>query len=177
MKSNTKLIIGVIIGCMISSGVGVAAYSIASSDIKFTSDNPNWKAGNVKEAINDIYASRIPTNYSKTETVVGKWIDNKPLYQKTIVIDDLDRNWDPVYTWTSFGIQNVETILKVNSGYAHYQASGSDFWYSEINKAGSDYFTILVGPGGARIGTNYNVSAIKEVIFTVQYTKTTDQGA
>ena len=51
IKSNIKLIIGVIIGIFLTGSIGVIAYTINAKDVAFTPRNKNWNVSNVEEAI------------------------------------------------------------------------------------------------------------------------------
>ncbi len=54
IKNNIKLIIGVIIGVVLTGSVGVIAYTINARDVEFSPSNENWNVSNVEEAIDYI---------------------------------------------------------------------------------------------------------------------------
>ena len=109
-------------------------------------------------------------NYSTNEQVVGMWIDNKPLYQKTIDFGALpNANTKDL----SHGIANIDKVW-ISGGFA-YQPNG-DFanqlslcvpsslsagWYFGVNSS-------IVRCETASDRTNYSA------YVTIQYTKTTD---
>lgn len=170
MKSNIKLIIGIMIGCIISGGIGAAAYSLLSKDIQFTPDNPNWQAGNVEDALNSLYISRANNEYSTEEKVVGKWIDGKPIYQKTFILTSTTNNMENVDASSLNVDQFIDGFARVwlvDSGVSymtivHSNGTGKYIGYSETNK----FF----------YGSHNNASSQKRWRdLTVQYTKTTDQ--
>lgn len=113
----------------------------------------------------------MPTvHYSTNEQVIGTWIDNKPLYQKT-----LKGNSDPNNTSIRVDVSalDLETIcnayLVANSSTSstqdyYYDNSDHLRWYydDKVNK----YLTI-------EYGGNYPIRPF-EWCLTLQYTKTTD---
>lgn len=116
---------------------------------------------------NTIY---LPTIYSEEEKEVGVWIDNKPLYQKT-----LTGNSDPNSTSIRVNVSalNLDTIcnayLVTNSSTANtqdYYYDNADHlrWYYDDKV--NEYLTI-------EYGSSYP-SRPFEWRLTLQYTKTTD---
>ena len=58
MKSNGKLIFGILIGALVFGSIGgYAASMLSSRDITYTSTNSNFKAGNVGDALDTLYES------------------------------------------------------------------------------------------------------------------------
>ena len=58
MKSNGKIIFGILIGALIFGSIGgYAASMLSSRDITYTSTNSNFKAGNVGDALDTLYES------------------------------------------------------------------------------------------------------------------------
>ena len=88
MKKNIKIgIICFILGAIIFSGIsGVTAYTIMANSIEFQSRNNNWNVNNVGDALNSLYTMKTSEDYSTDEKRVGTWIDDKPLYQKSIIM-------------------------------------------------------------------------------------------
>ena len=103
-------------------------------------------------------------DYSETESVVGTWIDGKPIYQRTIT-DGLastaprSNTWGTVYTDT--WISTIETIvygvIMLNASSHNFTA----FWY--LYRANGNDLQIQSYIGGDTIRS-----------ITLQYTKTTD---
>ena len=62
-----KYAIGFILGAILFSGIGVAAYTLLSSDVSFSPENSKWQVGNVEDALNSLYISKTSDNYSNTE--------------------------------------------------------------------------------------------------------------
>lgn len=113
-----------------------------------------------------------PIIYSTEERVVGVWVDNKPLYQKTIVFGSITNR-----SSISIGVANVEHISVVPDGSWVNDGErplpyviGSD----ASNNIGG-YFTIGTSDTSfdVRMG-NGSASDSRNGALTVQYTKTTD---
>ena len=120
-----KYVIGFILGAVLFSGIGVAAYVLTSSDVTFTPQNSNWQVGNIQEALNSLYISKTSDNYSENETKVGTWIDGRPVYQKVImtnqfttknkawftIADVSGLNIDKLIDTTILGAQNTSSLI------------------------------------------------------------------
>ena len=114
--------------------------------------------------------------YSTEEQVVGEWIDGKPLYQKTLNIDNLS-------TGTNSIAHNIANLKKafVVSGYFTYGDGSSSISLPYMDEnSGSNSF-ISVGSINRTnlviyVGSNYSAfsSSTLQACVTVQYTKTTD---
>ena len=111
--------------------------------------------------------------YDTKEKVVGKWIDGKPIYEKVIYVDIVDRDWHNIQMDVS-----IDNIIKLKG----------------ILYRGDNYFMELQGniyPNDVERGMVYynkNDNYIKYVVLysfvdlssaylyiTIQYTKTTDE--
>ena len=183
MSKIFKYLIVFISGALVFGG-GVMAYSLLAKDIKFTSNNPKWKANNVEGAINDLFdLTRMKANnYSTDEKVVGTWINGKPLYQKTIRIAD-------------FSVPNFIDVKTVNM--SSYLNNVDDMIDAKLKftRAGFSYTGISIYASGANtisqyIGFRYSISEnllyltvpssgsdYTDIYFTIQYTKTTDSAS
>ena len=99
--------------------------------------------------------------YSTEEKVIGSWIDNKPLYRKTIDVGNLP---NATTKNISFNILNLKNIIKIE-GYA----KGPNYWlpipYSNI--------TVMCNSSVVGITTTTDRSNCTGFI-TLYYTKTTD---
>lgn len=113
-----------------------------------------------------------PIIYSTEEREIGVWVDNKPLYQKTIVFGSITNR-----SSISIGVANVEHISVVPDGSWVNDGErplpyviGSD----ASNNIGG-YFTIGTSDTSfdVRMG-NGSASDSRNGALTVQYTKTTD---
>ena len=83
MKKYIGYVIAVVIGGIITAGLGVAAYAYNANNIEYSPSDKTWKVSTVAEAINSLVNDTKGSvmNYSTDEQVVGIWIDGKPLYQ------------------------------------------------------------------------------------------------
>lgn len=98
--------------------------------------------------------------YTTDERIVGRWIDGKPLYQKTLVLNsekEIGNTWD----WTSIGVSAGDIDFYISA-----KAYNSDGTFWNVNAA-----TIS---GYIAIQTERNVDTITVKYITIQYTKTTD---
>lgn len=112
--------------------------------------------------------------YSKDERVVGYWINNKPLYQKTIIVNDIYAINNQV---VKHNIPNVEFMI-VHEASVHRTGSGLNNFYSmyypgaEIGSSGSES-TLWVNLTDINIRTADIRSGCTGYI-TLRYTKKTD---
>lgn len=108
--------------------------------------------------------------YSTTETIIGKWIDGKPIYRKVIDCGNLPNNTIKYVTHNISNINYVTKIyLAVSTGTSFYNTNmqGISGMYSEgvvIARVVSD---------NIQIGTTYNYSG-HTAYAIIEYTKTTD---
>lgn len=112
--------------------------------------------------------------YSTSEQVIGKWIDGKPLYRRTIV-QDVTANQTFQKLLTDYGINNANYIaINVGASSQHY-GSNIGAQYSPIiyYKSANDYSFANVNASGKLSIENYKSSASTYYI-TIEYTKTTD---
>lgn len=115
-----------------------------------------------------IYANE--NDYSTDETIVGKWIDGKPLYQRTV-----DCGAGPNATTKSVpcSINNLDKIVDIKGIIC---STTSDIWFKQVGHANStsDFIiSIDYNNGNIRISSGNNYSN-GNVYVTLQYTKTTD---
>ena len=100
-------------------------------------------------------------NYSTEEKQVCKWIDGKPLYQKTIIV-----NVDvPINAWTN--VINITNEIGTDIDYFYI--------LNVISSVGEQLPTDFWQKNGQNL-QNWRVSYPKKLgTLTLQYTKTTDQ--
>lgn len=105
-------------------------------------------------------------NYSTEEQIISTWIDGKPIYQKTIIIDNPTSATDAPY---AHGISNFKHLIYANVVYT--RSNGVE--YAEPIYINSGYCRTC-----AIDSTTMYISAIgdgfTQVRVTLQYTKTTD---
>ena len=112
-------------------------------------------------------------DYSTTEQVVGKWIDNKPIYRKVI---------DTTYSGTiNTNIQNLDTMVKMDvlakqtttndwRNLPWLYASGST--YGDPSWGGGFYFIFANSTIKFQLGSS--LDDISKLVIILEYTKTTD---
>lgn len=127
-------------------------------DIHNLNDRANYHDSELNNINNKSY-------YSTTEKVVGKWINNKPLYRKTTVIELSTEH--ATNTIFSSGIEDIETLVECNAVLERdrYVFMLPEFESSEFN------FVIKLN------GTNYlitNTGVTGTAYITSYYTKSTD---
>ena len=110
---------------------------------------------------NNTIIPQIPTHslaFSKTEHVVGTWIDGKPLYQKTIESDATFGNWasipldvtniDLLVEYKGF-LKNDTSIFDIffyenASNFISSNISSSNFWYKTSGITGNADAKIVI---------------------------------
>ena len=162
IKENVKLVLVAIITAIICiSGTVLAESVINANQIGYNNTT-------VKDALDGMYRiNSFQTDYSTEEKVVGRWIDGKPLYQKTITeLVTPNASYGKIYGMDNIEVINYSGILYGSN--TNITISGSNFGGSH-----SEYFDIWSDGGSFYVCTDsshYN----KSMILTIQYTKTTD---
>lgn len=130
---------------------------------------------NLVSAVNEVYQNNI---FSSNETIIGKWIDGKPLYRKTI-------------TFTTIIIENETTSIAHNIENAKNIFIDFGASFMEANIGASDYLSYnlpLIGYSGNISDKIYCYVNLADINFyangnwgpnwtkhiTLKYTKTTD---
>lgn len=109
-------------------------------------------------------------NYSTEETVIGTWIDGKPLYRKVIFIETLGKGVDLL---KSHNIENSDAIW-INESASFLsnvnEALGVNWFFST-----SDWVRTWINKdnGSIRMKSPSNLSTLSAYI-TLEYTKKTD---
>ena len=129
---------------------------------------------NLVGAINDLYQNNV---YSTDETVVGKWIDGKPIYRKVTVFLSV-----PTSSEKDLGIQNIDTIIESKVHFLSNKSEDDSFrklptLYAQNNSYGEakwagGYFIKKTGKIFFQIGNT--LANIQKCIVIIEYTKTTD---
>ena len=123
--------------------------------------------GNLKSSTYDVY--------STNETVVGKWIDGKPIYRKVVKLPNQTSNNQKITK--DLSDLNIDSVLRCN-GFAYYKTAGTghnlmSFPYTEASNA-------VIGCG--YLASEKNVVFIaydftftfEDITVIIEYTKTTD---
>lgn len=112
-------------------------------------------------------------NYSTDEHVVGTWIDGKPIYEKTLILNN--QYLSSGFTDILHGIDNIDMYVDLKGNYKNLSNSNS-LLLSHMNTNGlhlsigawcENKTTIRISAGSSMSG-NYNI------YLTIQYTKTTN---
>ena len=141
--------------------------------------NLNQVQTNVENAINSVDTAvtnlqtevNTKSTYSTTETVIGTWIDGKPIYRKVIDIGNLPNN---DYKDVAHNINNIRDFTKIDA----IINTGTGYYYS-LNMRGTsvmfaDNTTVIrADTTKIQIGTTGNYSA-QSGYAILEYTKTTD---
>ena len=104
--------------------------------------------------------------YSEEERMIGRWIDGKPLYQKTIVKDlTLSSSWQNYYDLTGIDLVNVEIDKLIRDNEPIPLAFSNIGVGSWIKRDGYLKFCVQ----GSQASEGWVLKAV-----TIRYTKTTD---
>ena len=133
----------------------------------------------IKTLIGNLKSSTYDT-YSTNETVVGKWIDGKPIYRKTMEFSTSTLSAGENYI--VHGLQNIE-LLMVNKNWSflvddhdgvvsiwqlgnsvNMDASTFSLFSCNVVWTNASTISIYIGSG----------LSLKKLIITFEYTKTTD---
>ena len=105
--------------------------------------------GNLKSSANDIY--------STNETVIGTWIDGKPIYRKVVILSS-DQEITITGTTVSHGIHYIDCPINCKAIYTG-GATTDVFWANEKNSTSGNF---------------YCAEGFEGNTFIFEYTKTTD---
>lgn len=101
--------------------------------------------------------------YSKEEQLVGAWINNKPVYQKTIELGYLPNNNSK---FIKHEIENLDIVI----GFESFGKRNTD----NINfPLSSKIISVFINPNSIQIQTDDDRANVYAYI-TLKYTKTTD---
>jgi len=110
-----------------------------------------------------------PNEYSTSEIVIGKWIDNKPLYRKTYYISALG---NATSVMQPLNISNLEDIVSIKG-----VASNSQNFFILPSYRGNDDtigIQIIVDINSGITITTGNDRTGYHAFVTIEYTKSTD---
>ena len=169
-KTNLKMIVAIIVSVIISSSItAFAAIKISATEIGYNNTT-------VAEELDSIYQTMFSNNYSTEEKQVGKWIDGKPLYQRTIRIDNPTFDNTNKQFYVNFSNVQIDTPTAVNAYYAG-TADGvlrTLEKHSKISGFGVQRNTSPVPNSFYMQATESGTYSIT-IFVTFQYTKTTDE--
>lgn len=112
--------------------------------------------------------------YSTDEQIVGRWIDGKPLYQRTLVSNTQinDGNSDMLFADQLVDIDYIQKACPVM-----FQTNNSDLESEYSASQADNILTICSKVPSSNVGRLYvspRLRTIYKTIATLQYTKTTD---
>ena len=170
-KIRKVVVMTTLIGLGIGITTGVIASNYMASDIAYTPKDSNWKVSNIADAISSIELSKVSTNYSLEEKVVGTWVDGKPLYQKTVHFGALP---NATTKNVSIGSSNIDKIVYIN-GFSLSSSVAHVIPHVYDNTQNEDAIAInkMNGIWHISILTHSDRSSF-DAYVTLQYTKTTD---
>lgn len=114
-----------------------------------------------------------PVIYSEDEREIGVWVDGKPLYEKTVEINNIafDNDWHTV----AHGISNIDEVISCTG--IMFGSDGEFFNLPQYRANSSQGITFgIQGSSSEYIGyVNNWYDSPDKIYATIQYTKTTDQ--
>ena len=166
-KTNLKIIVAVIVSVIISSGI------TAFAAIKFQANEIGYNTTSVADALDSLYQTQFSNNYSTEEKVIGKWIDGKPLYQKTINLGNLPNKATKT---VNHEIENIDLTSVMYESNLYYATDDYATSLPRVNdsRLASQIFFEITSSSIIIYGRGENFSAFSGHI-TLKYTKTIDQ--
>ena len=142
-----------------------------AGDIGFDNSDTSFVGTNVQDVLEEV-DTKIDeiADYSETEKVVGKWIDGKPLYQKTVDCGALPSN---TLKDVAHNISNIKFVVDIK-GVAltnNNQCIPVPYAYSSN---GIKVIQTSVDSTNIRISDMENLTVYTKTYLTIKYTKTTD---
>lgn len=147
----------------------VKATTWTNSEPKLYTSRPTNTSENMIIAYQDIYLA--PRHqYSTEEQVVGKWIDGRNIYEKTIYVGNSGTITTVTTVSIAHGIVNMDYIVNFN-GFLLYSASGQYLPVSFYNPSVPYQSFPIVDRTNVSVTLNL---PSRNIYVTIQYTKTTD---
>lgn len=109
------------------------------------------------------------TSYSYEEQVIGKWVNGKPLYRKTINIGGLPNKSQKT---TNHNIENISTVVRVY-GYATNYTNYLPMPYASPDTLGNAIL-IYATKTQVIVQTGVDRTAYAQAEITIEYVKSTD---
>lgn len=158
-----------------SAGTATLAESLpVGSEIEFNGDSEEIPVG--WEEVDD------PYKYSTNETVVGKWIDGKPLYRKTFSGNTLPTTGEKKLEINVSSLDIEKGFIDVTHSYFHDTTNGRYYPIPVVNVNTSTTTTAnSSAQAGVYLKSDYSKMVIEggynmnwSATITIEYTKTTD---
>ena len=118
-------------------------------------------------------------NYSTEEQVIGTWINGKPIYEITYYNETpISSSTYNNFVSTGIILNNIDNIININATII--RDYGGKLCYPIVYE--DNNYKLIVRPHDINNSGNYNIeycayfesNSIKNLIITIQYTKTTD---
>lgn len=113
--------------------------------------------------------------YSTNEKIAGKWIDGKPLYEKTISYSNLHiRNTEQLL---DTNLLTVDTLISARGSWVRSDGTCDNLPSAHTNDAfcvSPNDFNKTTGKINLIVGSFNNAHYLESCIITYRYTKTTD---
>ena len=115
-------------------------------------------------------------DYSTTEQVIGTWIDGKPVYEKTLEVNNIDMgNVNGTKTTIPHGISNFKDLIDLRMNCPKLGVSSKDELFDGNNGNAIAHFRVNATNVYCQAGSAwYSGSADRYWYIILQYTKTTD---
>ena len=114
-------------------------------------------------------------DYSTNEQVIGTWIDGKPLYQKTIVVNNKKMGISESDSEITHGVSNIDfgfvSEILFNNANDHNNGYSPAYNVYQQTAQSNTYF---VGATKIFAVSAWNANSQRTWIITIRYTKTTD---
>ena len=113
--------------------------------------------------------------YSTTEKVVGTWIDNRPLYQKTIVVENATIS-SSTKEMTILDITNNDVVMVDNmyiNGDTSSTAGNRQKYFGNFTDNNGHYVNVRGWQNNLLLQTD-SLYYINKAYITIEYTKTAD---
>lgn len=173
LKDNLKIIVLMLITSVVATTTTIFAYSLIAENIGFTPKDINWDVQDVEAALNNLNlrVHELSTFYSDEEKVIGKWLDGKTLYRKTISFT-IPSGSPYQGNIKSIDVSNVDTIM-ISGGYFNQGHEWNQlntyytpdcYSYMSVYKTNDVYYLHMRQKGFSN----------KPAVAVIDYTKTTD---
>lgn len=140
---------------------------LGAEDIGYNNAESDIQATTVQGAIDKI-AETSGNVYSTEETIVGTWIDGKPIYRKTINFGSLPNN---NVKKVSHGILNIDTFVSINGITFTSEKTATALPYAHSDS--TNEVSLFIEGTNVAIRTFGNKTNYTKTYVTLEYTKTT----
>lgn len=135
--------------------------NLPSTSTPINATNLNALQTNVENAIN------LVSTYSTTETIIGTWIDGKPLYRQVYTISDPQSSNTNYIDLSSL---NIATVVNLKGFYSTIYGTFSIPMYD----SDTNYSVMFVNDTNQLRGRIVTQNSINDTKIIIEYTKSTD---